>query len=218
MKERPILFSTPMVRAIMDGRKTQTRRIVKPQPVYAHGEGRRETYEWRSGLFALRMYPATSTMLEHCPYGKPGDRLWVRETWGTIKNYDHLAPRELPAGRCSVGYRTDPPGRWCQTGCGGAAGRWRPSIHMPRWVSRITLELTDVRVERLQNIDESDAWREGVEPATAGIGDDGPLKTHRTGFVRLWNELNAKRAPWASNPWVWVVSFRQLPTEGNEDD
>lgn len=171
--ERPILFNGAMVRAILAGRKTQTRRVMKGDAALLDA--------------ILPDYAA------RCRYGQPGDRLWVRETlrrWGSQwVAYD--------AGNTPT---TDPNVLW----------RWRgdrcPSIHMPRALSRITLEITAVRVERLQDISEADAESEGVDYIPAA-----PARTsHRAAFAGLWDGINGKTYPWASNPWVWVVEFKPL--------
>lgn len=222
MPEKPILFSGPMVRAILAGTKTQTRRIVKPQPkgrlspwdmasepgdVYIDGSVPVRCVESRgrnkrdAGELSLRPVP--------CPYGVPGDRLWVREAW-----------RQNDAPSDCVHYMAD------EDECSG--GPWRPSIHMPRWASRITLEVTEVRVQRLQEISEEDAKAEGVNAVCPGCGqtlaqddeteahwicedgNDGVPFEHRVGFERLWGLINGKRAPWSSNPWVWAITFRRI--------
>lgn len=186
MKERPILFSGPMVRAILEGRKTQTRRIVKPQPI-------------DSGRF----HP--------CPYGHPGGSLWVRETWG-LDAYtgDMQFSIKYRAGGDSYVTERNGSDEWVPIyqryidGCGleDNWGRWRPSIHMPRWASRITLKITGARIERLQDITTKDAVREGVAYDVSKPDGD-PVSR----FQKLWNSINKDRAPWESNPWVWVVSF-----------
>jgi hypothetical protein len=156
-KERGILFSAPMVRAILEGRKTQTRRVVKNQV-------RRDGYT--------------------CPYGKPGDVLWVRETWcGDRFN--------------GVGYRaTD-----------AQSGPWKPSIFMPRWASRITLEITDVQVERVHDINECDIVAEGIPfPTDRYVSYEELLAAFRD----LWDSINGKTYPWASNPWVWALTFKVM--------
>jgi hypothetical protein len=187
-RERPILFSTQMVRAILGGRKTQSRRVV--------------------------------TTLK-CPYGLPGDRLWVRETWQawrqTSYEYDEWEV-ETDADRMrdsKMEYRAT----------SDSAGPWRPSIFMPRWASRITLEITQVLLQRLQDISEDDARAEGVTPYTPpdgnvspdqrvpGMGFDGCRlgdQPHRLPFSDLWDSINGKRAPWSRNPWVWAITFRRL--------
>jgi len=192
VKERPILFSGPMVRAILEGRKTMTRRVVKPQPFTVLSRD-----EWHSramsGVDPYGCRPIGSRVLEEmqdeCPYGKPGERLWVRETFA-----------KWTSGNCKecCVYRADVP----------QAYEWKPSIHMPRWASRITLEITDVQVERLQEITEADAIREGSQipvaelPASCRSG----CLTERTAFSRIWESINGAGS-WANNPWVWVVSF-----------
>lgn len=173
MKERPILFSGPMVRAILEGRKTQTRRVVKPQPAHIAGIGTVLNIDTITG--------------KACPYGKPGDRLWVRETWDGVR---------LDGGGALVSYRADGDKPVTDD------GRWHPSIHMPRWASRITLEVVSVRVERLQEISEEDAMAEGVALAE---NYRGPV-AH---FASLWEQINGLGS-WNANPWVWVVEFRRV--------
>ena len=193
-----------MVRAILEGKKTQTRRVVKPQPLGVDGAGSfsqvyrlgpaylilgREAEDddrfWLRGSFdSERSNPYLA-----CPYGAPGDRLWVRETWMC----DEYGRRHQSQGM--VRYRaTD----------AESMGAWRPSIFMPRWASRITLEIEGVRVGRVQDISDDDALAEG---ARAPVG---PLP--RDTFALLWDRINEKRGySWESNPWVWVVEFRRLP-------
>lgn len=221
MAERPILFSGPMVRAILEGRKTQTRRIIKPQPPdgahpffilcsnYEKDEGR-----WR---FAANKDHLSETVLGPitCPYGKPGDRLWVRE--GHALDGSQVFYRAGHAEAESSGPRVDI--------------RWRPSIFMPRWASRITLEITGVRVERLQEISEADCLEEGIihagwDPERYGsvvecyrdlwqsINGNRPklprnLNSRRYARVKAWLEKHPDTS-WDANPWVWVVEFRWL--------
>lgn len=190
MMERPILFSGPMVRALLDGRKTQTRRVVK----------------WRGGLDMLGL---------PCPYGEPGDRLWVRETWAP-RDSEAFLRHEVEADK--LFYRADDE-RHLLTD-----GRWRPSIHMPRWASRITLEVASVRVERVQDITDADALAEGV----TNYGDDSQfppgfsMSTRaarkwrpRREFRDLWDSINGKRpgCAWSDNPWVWAVTFKVIRLE-----
>lgn len=217
MKERPILFSGPMVRAILEGRKTQTRRVVKDSTFEATKQGRL-MHEGEAAAW--------------CPYGQPGDRLWVRETWA------HDGP-DLETARArfedalSGGETYGPYYRATESAPGTL--RWRPSIHMPRWASRITLEVTGVRVERLQEISEKDAQAEGARWKEfgrcgsgfhlAGWSMDDPfpeshaycLNTAPLAFANYINRLhggdnwNLKPSNlWAENPWVWVVEFRKI--------
>lgn len=197
-REHPILFSGPMARAILEGRKSVTRRVVKPQPVVGDGgcwypEPPRKTAH-RARHYANDAHLRKGLARDFCPYGTPGDRLWVRETWG-----------KLDMG--SVCYRAD------DEPAVPADGRWRPSIHMPRWASRITLEVTEVRVQRLQEISEEDAKAEGVEavPFCKAGRPDG--MEHVEAFEGLWTDINGKRpgCSWDANPFVWVISFRRLP-------
>jgi hypothetical protein len=197
-KERPILFSGPMVRAIIEGRKTQTRRIVKSQPdckswCLAEVEAKQGSLQCKPSVFKWApCYGSDETPngedeYIYCPYGKPGDRLWVRET------------------HCKYGggyiYRAD---YGTHTPISdGIGGPWKPSIHVPRVASRITLEITCVRVERLQDIAEADAIAEGCQ--CAGV----PASlTNRGAFAKLWDLINGAES-WAANPWVWVVEFRR---------
>jgi hypothetical protein len=201
MKERPIMFSGAMVRSIIDGRKTQTRRVMRIQPTvvrhWANVETNGVRWTWPNGdeaTYADRPDVIASyterDFWKHCPYGQPGDRLWVRETWG-----------KLDMG--SACHRAD------DESATPADGRWRPSIHMPRWASRLTLEVTDVRVQRLREISEEDARAEGVDAPTP----DMPSLTGRFRFECLWDSINGERpgCSWENNPWVWCVSFRRLP-------
>ena len=209
--ERPILFSSPMVRAILAGRKTQTRRLVKWSGAFG--------FEAPVG-YDVAMLPDGSAGVgkagrvyghQTCPYAV-GDLLWVRETWavpGRAPRSTNTMPPGLP-----VLYRADPDPRFYGFDA-MSPWVWRPSISMPRWASRLTLRVTGVRVERLQAISEADAWAEGmaeVDPDEAavcarakeiGCCMDDPQAT----FAALWDSINGKRAAWADNPWVWVVSF-----------
>ena len=208
MKERPILFSGEMVRAIWEDRKTHTRRlkglkIINEHPDWhssAHQNGDGDWVFWypdRPGLeeFTLKAYPKGSKDGIKCPYGKPGDLLWVRETWHDASFDDGYGSIQQ-----SIIYRaTDE-----------YPGPWRPSIFMPRWASRLTLKIANVRVERLQEISVEDCIAEG-------INQDSPLNNYGTGaivrdaFAALWDSINAKRGyPWDDNPWVWVIEFERV--------
>lgn len=240
MAERPILFSGPMVRAILAGAKTQTRRVVKPQPpadcTYAIN-GAQSAAVCAAVLPSgepvfVPPTPRSKNHLLPCPYGAPDDDLWVRETWASH-------------GPQLVAYQADGEcGAWIGDGAGGRfwlfhgwvmeaerrethelrgrrwglaarGGRWRPSIHMPRWASRITLRVTSVRVERLHAISEDDARAEGIvdtpDRVGAHLGVYGRAPSHRTArgaFAALWSEINGD-ASWDANPWVWVVGFER---------
>lgn len=191
MREKPILFSGEMVRAILDGRKTQTRRVVKGNPNHLH--------------FSPFACKADDYHDEHgnqysCPYGARGTRLWVRETFALGPGYNGEPPGSAPDWSC-VWYRADGKQRHKRRNPGARAGKWRPSIHMPRWASRITLEVKDVRVERVQDISYDYAVSEGVRYDTT------PLDA----FIWLWDSINAKRGHgWDTNPWVWVVEFKRV--------
>ncbi len=189
MTERPILFRGPMVRAILNGRKTQTRRIVKPQP--------------EESLWPIwQRFPHQSG----CPFGAPGDRLWVRET-----HYVQSAGYIDGAGRLIL-YRASEPDAPCT---------WTRSIHMPRWASRITLEVEQVRVQRVQEISEEDARAEGIAEFSNSQGDvnygltvaDCWERTARGAFGRLWDSLHGPGA-WERNDWVRAGTFRRI-TEGS---
>ncbi len=184
MNEKPILFSAPMVRAIIEGRKTMTRRVVKPQHCFAPSMRQGES-AWNN-----------------CPYGQPGDTLWVRETWAIGDRDNDVLYAADPSWNVN-GVAVPPPVNKGTV----HAGNWRPSIYMPRWASRITLEVTAVRVERLQEITEDDARAEGV---ALGIdGQTGRLESGGAAFLKLWDSINAERGyGWTVNPWVWVVSFK----------
>lgn len=222
VKERPIIFSGPMVRAIIEGRKTQTRRVVQWRSARAdavhdgEGEGNALVELEDGSLWPYYCYDGNEIPLR-CPYGVVGDRLWVKEKHVLLDRdgwWDQTLPRDAfdPFGRRNgVAYADnehDPDSERCRKDLGY---RWRPSIHMPRWASRITLEITGVRVERLQEISEADAEAEGIDlqgfrSNTFGIAG----REHRINFSTLWDSINAKRHPWSSNPFVWVLEFRRL--------
>lgn len=213
MKERPIIFNYEMVRAILEGRKTQTRRPVKPQPKYkivpcsqvktGWAETTTDDHLWDCTC-SLPSGPVTVTS----PYGKPGDRLWVRETW--IEGHEALEDGTLDWNNDKVWYRaTDDLERWQDASSDFAKNvPWRPSIHMPRRVSRITLEITDVRVEKIKDISEEDAFQElGIVHAFHPVAIMGPIKP----FKELWDSIYAsKNLDWEANPWVWVYEFRRV--------
>lgn len=203
IKERPIVFSGPMVRAILDGTKTQTRRVIKPQP--EHGAC---FCPYTPSGFACESGSGGCTCKDaRNPFGMPGQRLWVREThgfgWDSGSGfYTALRPSgEQHERPDKVFYRAQ--GKWDES-----QGKhcWRPSIHMPRWASRITLEITGVRVQRLEDITESDAIAEGVSRKAAE-----PPNSARSVFAALWDDLNANRGfGWGSGCWVWAITFKVI--------
>lgn len=252
VRERPILFSGEMVRAILPRRKAQTRRVVKghEDPTkWHHLEGGCSWSDWEpafdeDGVWRFHSSFSPPANIGRCPYGEPGDRLWVRETWTELLAVSPATdqpvsigpgerliepPTKRPDGTWRydgrvIAYRANSDVEFCDGDgfSGDAADRsdipkWRPSIHMPRWASRITLEVTGVRVERLNEISEADAKAEGVNGGClccgnpAPCGCDNPSPSHQDAFIWLWDALNANRGyPWESNPWVWVVEFKQL--------
>lgn len=193
MTSRPIIFSAPMVRAILAGTKTQTRRVITPQPEWTNGAAwywRHPRYDNGDGVNYFHSVWVTDSVqraMLRCAPWQAGDTLWVRETW-------YSPPR--PLNDC-LGYAADGDHPHGQT------YRQRPSIHMPRAAARIQLRVTSVRVERLQEISDADARAEGVELELIHRLGGGPA------FRELWDSINAERAPWSSNPWVWVVEFER---------
>lgn len=212
MKERPILMNGAMVRATLPGAKTQTRRIMKQQPHaeslviggYAISVNQRRT---TSGTSSEAVSIATARIADYCPYGKVGDRLYVRETWAQ--------PTTLDPG--PTFYRADYPDcvpAHFENVPPAKAIRWTPSIHMPRALSRILLEIVCVRVERLKDISEADAKAEGApdyeEGTDAPPPDDASTWSYQASFQRLWESINGAGS-WEANPWVWVVEFKRVP-------
>lgn len=232
--ERPILFSTPMVQAILDGRKTQTRRVVKfPENVRVEtvnhwSKAPVAGYGIKGEFVPLNINGGISTkaFYEHsikCPYGQPGDRQWVRETWQgyrqTSYEYDEWEEMESPKDRheqpYSPVYKAD--GK-------NFPEKWQPSIFMPREFSRIDLLIEDIRVERLQDISAEDALAEGIERNNMGLGNGETYKDYIdcpndkwewfgcpiNSFQSLWDSINGKTYPWKSNPWLWVIEFSRI--------
>jgi len=206
MKERPIIFSAPMVRAIQDGSKTQTRRIIKTDTIPGIGP-------------IFKGYDDSKDWINYCPYGKPGDRLWVRETWGVCtKGADIMAGThwENPLYRADA----DNYGLLCHDVDGAVYQDdilWKPSIHMPRVASRITLEITGIRLERLKDISEEDVIAEGCikfkfeddYAYTFYKNDKTGHATHTGACRKLWESINGKGS-WDLNPFVWVVKFKKV--------
>lgn len=203
MVDRPILFSGPMVRAILEGRNTQTRRVLKPQP----STGSRFTgihyasYEPETWFFNSPRGPFKARITHDV-----GDRLWVREAWRAPLNYDKTKPRNIPQTAVIVPEAN-------AAVCLG--GKLRPGMFMPRWASRLTLIVTDVRVQRLQEISEADAEAEGACPEfeidvatfVRGTFDAVNASTYRLGFKHLWDSIAKPGATWADNPWVVAITF-----------
>jgi hypothetical protein len=208
MKERPILFNAESVRGILEGRKTQTRRVIKPQPKAELGElefcfGKwhfnYEKQRWDEGDDMRPGMWIDGEILVNL-YGVPGDQLWVRETWQSCPH-------------CSaINYRASSKEPACRD-CDNPLGNWKPSIHMFREYSRIQLEVVGVRVERVHSISEEDCFAEGItEEQAAEQWWDGPQPV--AAFADLWDSINEKRGfGWDTNPWVWVVEFRVLEGE-----
>ena len=186
MSEKPILFNTEMVRAILDGRKTQTRRVIRfPEGTTGHlpPSGAKDYIYWPGGI-------------KRAPY-KPGDTLWVRETW-----------KQYTTGTAGAGlidgylYKADEP---LNTSGMMVEGRWHPSIHMPKEAARIWLKVNDIRCERIQDITNKDAKAEGMNCATDNSG-----QMHRFKFQKLWDSISDEKSNWDANPWVWVISFERI--------
>ena len=230
MKERPILFSGPMVRAIMEGRKTMTRRIVKPiiANCLEDGWGGEQQIYWTRDD-----EPIEATRL--CPYGASDDRLWIKEAWRTYENFNEFSPKEIEKMAKNIGYENawapiqyeadQTRINWLDRQYG--PGRYRHARFMPKWASRILLEIINIRVERLQDITEEEAIAEGIEPipfadskkkdnmftVTTPEGDkynySSNFKTAKEAFKALWQSINGPGS-WEQNPWVWVIEFKKL--------
>jgi hypothetical protein len=189
MTDRPILFSAPMIRALLDGRKTQTRRVLKPP----YGTLEMTSAGWRP-IFTKCFV---------------GDRLWVREAWRSTCYSDEIKPRDLRQGS-RIWHEVDGKPKEVSDGkvTGQAWGKLRPSIFMPRWASRLTLTVTDVRVQRLQEISASDCIEEGIDPQGGDHEEEGLIYE----FETLWDSINAKRGfGWNENPWVVAYTFKVDP-------
>jgi hypothetical protein len=216
MKERPILFSGEMVRAILDGRKTETRRVVLPQPMPALN-GKYKPSDPVLCSDGIWRFMCGAVSYDHndvrCPFGLVGDRLWVREAFAGPA---HIGDGDQGVVGFGIEYRADGAFRpygdcACEGSCSGVriVHPWKPSIHMPRWASRISLEVTGVRVEQVQQISASGVRGEGRVPL---VGEDA-----RQHWEHFWNLLNAKRGyGWDVNPWVWVIEFRRVEEQRAE--
>lgn len=236
MKERGMIFNGEMVRAILDGRKTQTRRIMKSQPVLngnffeVFGAG------WSKGMTSVPVVPGHS-LANNCPFGKVGDRIWVRETYqGPLFDYEHMEAYLEDSSKFEKPdfcvYKADgKPAPEFYDADDNLHCCWRPSIHMPRWASRITLEITGVRVERLNSISHEDAEREGIHievwdqtVAARNYAAEGEFfqfwsedfphyvnmnDLYRASFQSLWKSIYGEES-WQANPWVWVIEFKRV--------
>ncbi|HGX3205437.1 TPA: hypothetical protein ACNH8W_004129 [Klebsiella pneumoniae] len=234
MKERGMIFNGEMVRALLDGRKTQTRRIMKPQPEPCPRGG----HWWPSNVFKTMLHVEEEMQNgkggwgglvgDACPFGDVGDRIWVREAYRFPASLDDVSPTGVGEMAVATGYKKP----WAPTfyeftgtfsdGWKGFetppkvsdAGKLRPSIHMPRWASRILLEITDVRVERLNAISQEDAQAEGMEltgwrPTYSDPDSGGEVMTPYDNFAELWSSIYGDES-WKANPWVWVISFKRV--------
>ncbi|HBX7623774.1 TPA: morphogenetic protein [Klebsiella pneumoniae] len=196
MKERGMIFNGEMVRAILDGRKTQTRRPIKWKQTRFTEIGEREDgskWPWSEDA------EHACDFWHPCPFGAVGDRIWVRETW---------ARYNIDQNSYDIAYRATTPENWPEE------GRWRPSIHMPRWASRILLEITNVRVERLNAISQEDAQAEGMEltgwrPTYSDPDSGGEVMTPYDNFAELWSSIYGEGS-WKADPWVWVIEFKRI--------
>ncbi|QAV46700.1 hypothetical protein [Pantoea agglomerans] len=257
MRERPIIFNADMVRAVLDGRKTQTRRIVNGVPSSHDFHGwvlsSTSTKDEGKACWAIGKSPLLNQPIRvRCPFGEVGDRLWVKETWSVVSHafdddglmIDYVPDRpakavhEKPFGRGYYSghaiYAADGGFTWGDDdGCVDGRSCWKPSIHMPRWASRITLEITGVRVERLNSINEHDAIAEGLAEISKdgrtykyGVPDrDGYPGTDDFGwpwhewerypisaYSKLWKSIYGDES-WQANPWVWVIEFKRVEVE-----
>lgn len=217
VKERPIIFSAAMVRAILEGRKTQTRRIIKPAR-NKYGVG---ALEWLDTGLTPEFVASAENAL--CPYGQPGDRLWVRESWQKVEAYDgHGICYRADDKILAMDWQGEEPNDALPNlivphreliDIPDVEMPWRPSIHMPRWASRITLEIVSVRVERLQDISREDVNAEGTAwggpPGYTSCHGLPPEKWPAFHFGCLWRSINGKDS-WDANPWVWVIEFKRV--------
>jgi hypothetical protein len=191
VNEKPILFSGEMLKAILEGRKSQTRRVIKEILTTCRTIEPNGPRTW-----AMKGYGPNGWTIS-CPYGAAGDRLWVRETWGYCCGV-HGKPPECD--QSCIGYRAE--------NHNIDEEHWRPSIFMPRWASRITLEIVKIRAERVQAIDNHESWLEGIPDFENWTLREGVARDE---FSRLWDSINAARGyGWDTNPWVWVIEFKRV--------
>lgn len=218
LKETPIIFSTEMVKAEQDGRKTMTRRTTGLDKINENPDSWGEVYHVRESLwrFVGKSYETTDGNVYpvkdiKCPYGQVGDLLWMRETWAVNPTMDEVTPRDI-SSVAFVYYKIPEPNSIL-------VGKWRPSIHMPKWACRIWLEITDIRVERLQEITEEAIYKEGYAPFMH-TDADGNVRELSSGLIwfseTIWDSLNEKRGyGWEVNPWVWVITFKETRLKGS---
>lgn len=233
MKDRPIIFSTPMVKAIFDDRKTQTRRLNGLEKINKRPDDHSQAIVLNDGSWSFWhpgnideewvrsvAYPDGGGF--KCPYGKPGDRLWVRETFAPTINVNNLSnwpnrPHLRRDEETVIIYRADGEWDWCDDdGFSTERSYWKPSIFMPKKYARIWLEITNVRVERLQDISRKDAHAEGFHPRHTNGLESWKGRSYgnaNLAFEACWNDINGKKHPWSSDSWVWVIEFmRQTQT------
>lgn len=213
MKQRPILFNGAMVRAVLGGSKTQTRRMMKHQPPFDeqlltrlfHTTVIDRNGYYQPGKEVFGAYTTDGEWTSTCPYGEVGDQLWVRETWRTDDSLNDKSPSMF--SNWPVKYEAD--GKELAHGAffGNTNGKTRVSIHMPRWASRITLEITKIRAERLQDITEENARAEGASGGYGAIPNYQHSATPLEHFKHIWE---ATGGDWGGNPWVWVIEFKRV--------
>ncbi|EIV5269918.1 hypothetical protein [Klebsiella pneumoniae] len=229
MKERGMIFNSEMVRAILDGRKTQTRRIMKEQPVLNGNFYEVFGSAWSKGMTSIPAVPGHS-LSTRCPFGAVGDRIWVRETFCPVDDTQYGGEKWVDY-RATPRYEASHPAGWDSAPNDAEALKWRPSIHMPRWASRILLEITDVRVERLNAISEEDAIAEGMQGVicpcckgdseystsqydaeTLAVVDEIPCRaceSNRSKFFTLWDSIYGY-GQHCIGEWVWVIEFKRV--------
>jgi hypothetical protein len=195
IKERPIIFTAESIRAILDHRKVQTRRVIKLLE-FQQSESKKYNWMFRDKNYLWNEVSTERLIEKWCPYGKVGDHLWVRETWAECK---HVTINGSPTALYKSTYIQ--PSKFPEF-----TPKWRPSIFMPRWASRIDLEITGLRAERIQNITEEDAIAEGIEQK-----EPNNVVSAKYRFAQLWDSINAKRGfGWDKNPFVWVIEFKMI--------
>lgn len=209
MKEYPILFNSFSVNAIFAGRKTQTRRVIKPQPTLGK-------LRFNGAIWQMWLGPNIGHDVPISPYGKIGGVLWVKETWAAI--WPDLDP--VPLEKCNIEYKADTlapyPGGWPAEDARGNpdAPKWRPSIYMPKWAARLWLEITEIRIEPLHSIVYEDLKAEGITDRLAleAMSKRDWPDAHAAAYSLEWDKINKKNGHiWATNPWVWVITFKKLP-------